>query len=194
MKPIKLCSILVLAGLMLLGARGVFAVADTLSGTGEGPKTLDDSAPRMNLTPEVCADVEAKITEKIERFETHKEAHLAAYEQAVAKINKLIGWLKAHGYQTAQLEADLEVFNTKIKELAVAYAVFIEKLRLTQQYACGESHGAFVRSLGASRYQLDVFKSAVADARNYYQTVIRADIAELRDQVRISGATVREAQ
>ena len=129
-----------------------------------------------------CTILETNIDTRIARHENNKDRHLQAYQNTKEQVKNLVDRAKEAGYDTSQLETDLQTMDQKIRDFSAAWNTYFELLQKTKEYACGESEGEFRTALKTARDQLRVVRQHAAEIRNFYQTVIRPDIQDLKSQ------------
>jgi chromosome segregation ATPase len=134
-----------------------------------------------------CEKVETKLQVRITHFDQNKEKHIQAYNNLVDRIEKFIARIKAKGYDTTKLEADLATLKEKVADFTEAYAAYMTLLDETKNYTCGQSHGDFAAKLKEVRAQLKIVHQMAADIRNFWRTVIRVDLLDIKKQY--PGAT-----
>lgn len=146
--------------------------------------------PNINIDPNVvaayhkawCEKVQAKVTEKHENFEEKKGNHLDAYENLWDRLNTLIGRLEDKGYDTAQLEQDLQKLDAKIDKFSNDYDAYREKSNEAKGYACDKTKVELQAKLGEVKTALKTLKKDSQDIRNFYKNQIRPDILQLKNQ------------
>jgi len=144
-----------------------------------GPK----ASSTEDRVAKICSVVNARLDERIARFDANHERHVTAYRNLKERIVKFIERSAAKGYDVTDLEADVVALEVKIEKLATDYRAYIAVLRGSREATCGESEGVFRGKLMEARRLLAVVHQDVVDIRNYYQTTIRPDIREIKDQV-----------
>jgi len=80
-----------------------------------------------------------------------------------------------------------------VKNYAEAYVTFIDSLSAVRGYACGESDGDFKDSLSKSKGLHRKAHELRKEIREFYRTVIREDIKELREQAKESNSDKLDA-
>jgi len=128
-----------------------------------------------------CAAIEESISKRITNFDNTHKAHLRQYELMKEKIAKVILEKAADGKDVTKLRADLATLNGKIEKFNTDRIAFIDALKKTHEYACGDSQGSFKDALTNAKAKHKVLLADAKDIRNYYQTTIRADLKALRD-------------
>lgn len=164
-------------------AVGIALVAATLATPALA--FAEDVTPKPASRPgweERCQNIETRIETKIAKFHNNKERHVNGYKKAAERLQNLADKLDARGYDTSQVRADYQTLNQKILKFAQDYANFIAQLEETQQHACGQSEGAFKQALAEARDALKVVREDSLDIRNFYQTVVRPHVLDLKNQ------------
>ena len=129
-----------------------------------------------------CEIITNNIDNRINAYNNKKNAHLKRYENLKNLVSKIIANLEEKGYEVTELKTALNELDTKIKKYASDYDAFIDALKNTQNYACGESEGAFLNALEASKTALQTVLQDTRDIHSYYIDVIKKAVSELRDQ------------
>jgi hypothetical protein len=162
-------------GLMLLTSMGAFAQP------GPRPTTPRQSAAeqRRDTRSEIITE---RIETMIARFNNNKDRHVAAYNAVKAKVTEIVTTMSAKGYDTSKLQADLVTWDQMVVKAAQDYAAFINLLQNAEQFTPLGSEGQFQSAMAQARAQLRLFRQDSLDVRNYYQTVIRPDVAALAGQ------------
>ncbi|MDO8513057.1 MAG: hypothetical protein Q7S37_00960 [bacterium] len=138
------------------------------------------------LTAERCAIVEEKVQLQITRFESNLGRRHAFFQRFANRLEKLITKLKASGYDTTKLEADLVILREKITKYYNDKTAYIVLLKQSRLYTCGKSEGEFRSKLLEAKEALNTARLSNLDVKNYYQTVIRPDIKALKNQIKTS--------
>ena len=178
--------------------------------TGEGNTTTNrfrlrnaDSTETQNLKGKVkeerttiianrCEIITKNIDNRLARFNDNKNGHAIRYQELKTRLTNLISRLEQKGYDVSKLEADLTVLDTKIKKFADDYVTFIEQLKTTKGFACGQSQGAFADALSKAKDLLRLVRQDAMDIRDYYQTQIKPDLMALRAQKPLPTETPSE--
>ena len=172
-----------------------------LAGTAVGAQTTDRPARTQPLRPEAiealeirqeerqaqrqqwldqrCDVLENHLSVQINRYQNNADKHTARYERMVARLNALVARLQADGVDTTKLEAAIGVFTEKVQLFAHNAASYVESLKATQGFACGESEGDFRNVLVESRSLLQILRENVLEIRTYWQETLRPLITQL---------------
>jgi hypothetical protein len=136
---------------------------------------------REEKTDAACERMEERIANKITNFDNTHKMHVRQYEMMKEKIGKVILEMSAKGKDVSKLRTDLATLNTKIEKFNTDRVAFIDALKKTQEYACGDSQGAFKDALTAAQAKHKTVLADEKDIRSFYNTTIRADLKALRD-------------
>lgn len=131
----------------------------------------------------VCENIQKRVETRIVRYEKNKNAHQNVFSNMLSRLKNAIERFKQMGLETQKLEADLAVLEEKISNLYKVHDVFISELKITQDHACGGSEGEFRSKLGQARKMAPEVRAAILDVREYYVSVIRQDLLDLRVQL-----------
>ncbi|MCX6806576.1 MAG: hypothetical protein NT135_00415 [Candidatus Berkelbacteria bacterium] len=143
------------------------------------------ATPREQVQTKIedkCASIQAKIANKITKFDSSKEKHVSAYNNLKDRITKFIKKFDEKGYDTSKIKTDLTTLNGKIDKFTKDYSTYINKLRETQTLACGHSEGQFKDTLVEAKKLLKIVHQDASDIRKYYRTEIRKDMTDLKKQ------------
>lgn len=136
-----------------------------------------------------CAIIESKIQVKATNFDNNKIKHLDAYAKVNAKLAEIISKLEIKGVDVSSLKKDLVVLDEKIKKFSDDYAIYIAKLKASQEFVCGETESDFRTSLkGAKTALAQVHKDAV-DIRTYYAQNITGNINNIKTAINAQKAS-----
>lgn len=150
-----------------------------------------DTPRKDAVTKAICTNAEARIGNRITVLTDAKTRHQTAYQRGVERYSGLVTALKAKGYDTVKLEADLKAWNTKILAFGTAFTAHLDALKATQAAECGTSNGAFLDSLDDARTKLLPVRTAAVDARSYWLNTVKPDLLALKSQ---TPTTSGEAQ
>ena len=136
---------------------------------------------RPTMMAKACEMLENRIAEKITNFDNTHQFHVRQYNLMKEKIQKVITQKEAAGVDASKLKADMLTFEELIKKFDADRQAFIDALKNTQQFACGQSAGSFKDVLQTAQ---EKHRQVLADAkeiRNFYKNTIRPDLKALRD-------------
>jgi cytochrome c556 len=132
---------------------------------------------------ERCDEVEARVKDKIAKYEAGQIKRLNVFKSVQARLNNLVKKVEAKGYDATELKADLEILEQKRETFQNEFEKHVSELKDTQSYACGESEGEFKNQLRNSRTQLKVAREAHTEMRNFFKNEIKGDVAALKSQI-----------
>lgn len=122
-------------------------------------------------------------------FDNVKLKHLTVYDNLSARLDKIADRLEASGADVAALRADLAVLDEKIVKFTADYAVYVEKLKASQEFVCGRASSQFKTQLKETKIALQQVHKDAADIRNYFVSTIRVEIMKLRDIIKPNATT-----
>ncbi|MBI2589649.1 hypothetical protein HYW32_01300 [Candidatus Berkelbacteria bacterium] len=159
--------------------------ADTVRERAE--KKIEAAKERMAATKEKiterrCTRGEARIERRISLFEIVREKRANRYTKLKRRMEALITKLEDEDYNTAMLKDHLIEFDAKIDVFQTSFLDHIDQLTGTQEFACGESEGAFMNALNNARAQMKTVRTAAEAVHTYWQTVIKEDLKSLKAQ------------
>lgn len=148
------------------------------------PPVTQTINPQINpgiLKTAVCTALENKIAAKINKYDENKGKHQDTYTKLVDRITQKVADWKAMGYNVSQVQSDLKTLGNKVKKFGDDYSTFIDKLKATQNLACG-TDPQYKSALADAKAALKVVRLDVVDIRQYYWSTVRPDIEELKQQ------------
>ena len=138
---------------------------------------------REQVKARKCEGVESRIRTRVGRYENKKEQHKRVFDKIVSRIETLVEKFEESDLNVSQLKTDLETFKGMVADLHEEHDSLIKGLKETQEQACGESEGEYRKQLGEARRMVPEVRAELTNVRDYYKTVIRVDILDLRKQV-----------
>ncbi|MFA6525962.1 MAG: hypothetical protein WCT26_00925 [Candidatus Buchananbacteria bacterium] len=127
-----------------------------------------------------CPIIESKIQVKIADFDNSKIKHLTVYNNLKDRISKIADRLTARGVDVTALRATLVVLDQKIAKFNADYAIYVAKLKASQEGVCGKSEAQFKALLKETKVALVQVHKDAADIRDYVATTIKAEINKIR--------------
>ncbi|OGC49385.1 hypothetical protein A2W32_04295 [candidate division WWE3 bacterium RBG_16_37_10] len=136
----------------------------------------------QNRIAKRCEIITNNIDNRINAYNNKKNAHIKRYDNLKNLIPKIIKNLEEKGYDVTQLKSALSEFDAKIIKYTADYKAFIDALKNTQNFACGESEGDFLNALEDAKTALQTVMLDTRDIHYYYQNVFKKLISDLREQ------------
>lgn len=118
---------------------------------------------RKENIAERCTKVTENIDKRIAKFESDHNGRVKVFMTIKERVQERITKLKARGVNVTTVEANLVTLQTKIDKLNADHAAYLEKLKATRAFVCGQSQGEFKAALEAAR---DAQKVVFADAKD----------------------------
>lgn len=140
---------------------------------------------RQETVQTKCEVITKNINKRLEIFSENKDKHVERYSELKEKVAELVTKLETRGYDVTALKNDLLLLDEKIQKFAADYVIFIDQLKQTQSFACGQSEGAYAQALTKAKTQLRLIREDALDIKNFYLNVIKADLRELREQSKV---------
>ncbi len=137
---------------------------------------------REEFQEERADTVQKRIELVITRFDNNKDRHIETYKRVSSRLQEIADALEAEGYDVVRIRGDYRELDLKIKKAATDYAAFIKKLEEAAELEPGASDGQFAQVLQEARSLLRVFREDILDISHFYQTVIRKDLEDLKEQ------------
>jgi len=135
---------------------------------------------REEIQEERADTVQKRIELIITRFNNNKDRHIETYKRVSSTLKEIADALEAEGYDLTKVRGDYRELDLKIKKAATDYAAFIKKLEEAAEIEPGD--GRFAATIQEARSLLRVFQEDILDIRHFYQTVIRKDLEDLKEQ------------
>ena len=135
---------------------------------------------REEIQEDRADTVQKRIELIITRFDNNKDRHIETYKRVASNLKEIADALEAEGYDLTKVRGDYRELDLKIKKAATDYAAFIKKLEEAAEIEPGD--GQFAATIGEARSLLRVFREDILDIRHFYQTVIRKDLEDLKEQ------------
>lgn len=142
---------------------------------------------RNQLRDEQCVQLQDRIQNRINAFNENKDGNVARYQEAKQRIADLISKLETQGVDVTTLKDHLDVFDGMITKYASVYVDFIESLKSTTQYICGESQGAFKDAMSIVRQKHQEVIAQRQDIHEYFIHTLKEDIKALRVQKEVTN-------
>ncbi len=117
-----------------------------------------------------------------------------AFDKISARVQTLIDRFKADGKDTALLEADLKVAQTKALTLSADFKLFDQSLIDLRLMDCVADPLAFQAALDTARAQLETTKTAAADLRTYISSTLKPAIEQLKTGLEASETTNEKSE
>lgn len=181
--------IIATAAIAMLIPGATLAVSSNASAQSNGQSTATSTGTTQSISNRGvsgairnCEQVEAKIQTRLQNYATVKEAHTEAYQNLFDRLDTFVTNIKAKGYDTTTLEADIAVLQQKIEDFNTLIGNSYGELQQTQTYTCGQAEGQFIKSLAKSRQQVRLSHQKAQEIRTFYRDVIRVDLLELKTQ------------
>lgn len=138
---------------------------------------------REEMKEKRCENATKRIQTRVQRYENKQAQHRNVFGKLVTRVETVRDRLKEKGLDTSELTSSIATLKGKVQELEAEHKSFIEGLEATEEYECGSSDGKFREKLGEARKMSVEVRAKLVDVRNYYQTVVRPEIIELREQL-----------
>lgn len=131
-----------------------------------------------------CDKVEEAIAKRLTTYNENQERHVNRYARMKNTLTNLATKLEAEGYDTAELTEKLRQFDAMSSDFYDLVRTHMAELALTQDYACGESEGAFKEQLLKARETRTAVLEQAKSMRQFYQDEIRPLVQRLRTEIR----------
>ncbi|MFC1622137.1 hypothetical protein ACFL13_02005 [Patescibacteria group bacterium] len=145
----------------------------------------DTTQKRSEAMEAKCERFRMRIQERAGSFSASKDAHVNNYNKVIERLEAAATALEDKGLDASKLVEDLEAFAAMVVDYSENYFAFVELLKEAQGTECGEFSGeGFKSKMAEARQQWRGTKGKRAEIREFYKSVIREDIKDLREQAR----------
>lgn len=132
----------------------------------------------------VCEKTETRIAEKISSYEENRDYHMEQYDTLMNQLYDIADSMDFLGLETADFRTSISELNVKVLEYIALYDDLISQLKLSQEYACGESEGSFKEAVQQAIVIHKELVSKRQEIREFYSTDVRSAIKDLREQAK----------
>jgi hypothetical protein len=142
--------------------------------------------PPLNLekfNEKRCEIITKRIDDKLNNFNENHFKHKNLHNNIREKLNRIITLAKEKNLDVSKLEEDLQTLDAKIKVFNDAYLTYIDKLKTTKDYVCGNSEGEFIKKVVDASQELKTIRIASQDIKDFFQNTLKQDIKDLRNQI-----------
>jgi len=144
--------------------------------------TLVSVSAESNHSENRCVRITRRVNEKIRTFEKIRTRYMSRYDRITSSLSMLVSKLKDNGYDTTQLETDLQTLKNMKTELAQEFTEFMSSLRAVKDYACENNQAEFKNQLQFARGQLLDLREKALEMRSFVSTTIIDDLKDIRNQ------------
>lgn len=130
-----------------------------------------------------CDAVSKKVNLVTSRYDANKLKYMNAFENIARNMENVINRLQENGYDTAELERNMEQVRKMIQNTNQYYANFQKGLDNSKQFVCGNGSGDYAREMTQAREQLRLTRQEMLQLRQFIQETVVENINEIRDQI-----------
>lgn len=134
---------------------------------------------KVDIKTVSCVILANNIDDRVNNFSARYENHLEVYARLVDRLEQMIEKWQGWGYETNDIEGDLDNLKEMIDEYKEDHTNFLTKLTETKN-ACGTS--SYATKISDAKAALKELRGDVVSIRNLYQSVMRQHILELKEQ------------
>jgi len=146
-----------------------------------GSQNLQDQ--KQQFTQQRCDLINQRINDRLSNFQSKQGGDKTIFGNVYQRLTNLATRLKSDNLDTTTLTNDLAALKTKVDKVQTEYSSFIDGLKATTSFTCGQSQGQFMGKLGAARTILLSVRQDRLDVKNYVLNTIKPDILALRAQL-----------
>ncbi len=124
-----------------------------------------------------CSVIHAKIDERIEKFNGHRNNFADKYQRIKERLNSIVEKLKQQGKDTTQLEVDINTFRDLVDQFKSKVDAVHTELSSLKDMECGSEMKEALHKV------LALFKNARSDAQavhDFYKNTLKPEIQALR--------------
>ncbi len=147
---------------------------------------------REEIMQKACEKTQEKIRKRVSQFAENKKGNVEKYQKAKNKVADTAKKLRARGFDTEILEADIEEMDVLIKQYANQYQLFIDTLEESEENTCGGSQGEYANKLRLAQGYLKQARETRRSIWDFYRNTLRKDMFELRKQIEQEESAVNE--
>ena len=169
--------------LLVISAASAFFVKSSLALTPPlDISKLNTSKLNLNVWAVRCSSIKSLAEKKLDKFEENKNKHYTIYVQLSDRIESKMNEWEGLGYDVDEVKNDLKTLNDKIDNFTADYNKYIDKLNAIRDIDCDNTETDLKNAVTSAKAALKQVKNDVGDIRNYYWTVLRPDIMDLKKQ------------
>ncbi len=161
-----------IAGMFVLGAVSAYAQAASVTPSAIGTAGAKAQAWCQTVVP------------KISSILSNSAANLSKRQSWVAtrkqKIQDRINKFKQKGLDVSKVTADSQTYSNQLDTWIADYQTFVQNLKTTQQFTCGQAQGQFSAALKTARTQRQKVKQDRDTFRDFYKNTLVVDFQALR--------------
>lgn len=176
----KKTTLLVAIALLVISSGVVFAENSNQQSSSTNSVTTSNG---QGNSSQKCTDVTAKVGLVTAQYNQNKEKYMNAFQNMYEHMNSLMLQLKANGYDTTQLEADLTEYSNMIQNADRYYNAFANGIENSKQGICGNSDADSGQEFTRAREQLVLCKNEMLQLRTFAQETLKQDLLDLQAQI-----------
>lgn len=136
-------------------------------------KRESQAADRKEKQGDRCEHIEAKINNRINRYEDSIDKHTARFNATQQKLLSMISVLEEENCDVSQLSSLVADLETKIAELSALYRTFISELQGSRSLVCGERPSEFTTMVNSSNIKLTALRRHANDMSKFIKDEIK---------------------
>src|SRR5687767_12754507 len=133
----------------------------------------DDTGPTPRADTVNCEKISATIDRKVQQAGEGKGKHQGTLSRLQERLERLENRLRSEGYDTTQLNQDLEALEGKIQKFNQDYVQYLQRLQAAKTDQCGKTPGEFRGKLQFARAEQKIVREDLAGIREFYRTTIK---------------------
>lgn len=130
-----------------------------------------------------CEKINSNVEKIISNYDEKVAKHIEKYQNIVIKVETAVNRIEEKGIDVTMIRSQLETLNQMILNMHQNREQYINTLRDSQNYICGESEGEFKNRIQTARTELNLVKNNAEEIKNYMENTIRPELLRLREQL-----------
>lgn len=135
---------------------------------------------RRGVGSSTCMMLEKRIDTRLSSFGEKYGKHKRIYDVHREKLLAISAKLKAEGFATATLEANIALLDTKIAEFEADHAKVRTALEAAKSKSCADGSGEFKTAVEAVRAAQNEVAEDARDIFQFIKGTLKEDVMELR--------------
>jgi len=131
-----------------------------------------------------CEIIQTRIQNRHVKFEENKGKYIESYKKLMFRLNSISTVLNDKGFDTSKLEVDIDSMDKLVQTHASKYVEFVDSVSNLSGHVCDGSSNKFGNFLGLSKDKLEATIQDRKQIKEFYTSVIREDLKDLREQAR----------
>ncbi|WKZ31066.1 MAG: hypothetical protein QY318_04485 [Candidatus Dojkabacteria bacterium] len=136
------------------------------------------------ISNEKCAAVQEKVQSKLNGYSKTEGKYTDRYSNIVSKLEEVNTSLKESGYDTSELEANIETLKGLVTVFQEDYEDFKTELQSVDEAACEQGEAAFLEKMEEVRAKMKKVRDDASEIRVFIKGTLRQSLMDLKEQVK----------